>query len=206
MLGEEILDSLNYAIAQFTIIEAMAVLFGVVYIFLAARENIWCWVAAIISVLLYIYICIKAQLYAETGLQVFYLIMAIYGYYQWHTGGSQRQKKEELPISTWPFAIHMIIIVSGAILVIALGYFLANNTNAKMPYLDSFTTIFSMITTYMVTRKKLENWLYWIVIDGAAVYLYVQRDLFITALLFLFYTIIVIFGYFRWLKTYRLQA
>ncbi|MFW5700238.1 MAG: nicotinamide riboside transporter PnuC [Cyclobacteriaceae bacterium] len=206
MPGEELLELLKYAIAQFTIIEAVAVFFGVLYIFLAARENIWCWGAALVSVLLYIYICIKAQLYAETGLQIFYLVMAVYGYFQWRKGGSNRKEKNELPITTWPLKIHAVVIISGAILVFGLGYFLVNYTNAQLPFLDSFTTIFSMITTYMVTRKKLENWLYWIIIDGAAVYLYIQRDLFITALLFLFYTIIVIFGYFQWLKIYRQQA
>lgn len=206
MLGEEIMDSVQYAIAQFTWIEAMAVFFGVLYIFLAARENIWCWAAALVSVSLYIYICLKAQLYAETGLQVFYLVMAIYGYYQWRKGDNKREEKQELPITTWSLKFHLVVIIAGTFSVIGLGYFLANNTNAQLPYLDSFTTIFSMITTYMVTRKKLENWLYWIIIDGAAVYLYVQRDLFITALLFIFYTIIVIFGYFQWLKIYRQQA
>lgn len=204
MLGEEILDSLQYAIAQFTIIEAMAVFFGILYIMLAAKENIWCWAAAIISVLLYIYICIKAQLYAETGLQIFYLVMAVYGYYQWKSGGNE--KKDALPISAWPIKNHVTIIISGVLIVIGLGYFLQNYTQAQLPYLDSFTTVFSMITTYMVTRKKIENWLYWLIIDGAAVYLYIQRDLFLTALLFFGYTIIVIFGYFQWLKIYRQQT
>jgi len=203
MLGEEVLDSIQYAIAQFTVIEAMAVFFGVLYIFLAARENIWCWAAAIISVVLYIFICLKAQLYAETGLQIFYLIMAFYGYFQWRKGDS---KKQALPISTWPWINHMIIIVGGTVLVYGLGYLLQNYTKALLPYLDSFTTIFSMINTYLVTRKKIENWLYWIIIDGAAVYLYIQRDLYLTALLFLAYTIIVIFGYFQWLKLFRKQS
>ena len=202
MLGEEVLDSIQYAIAQFTLIEAMAVFFGVLYIILAARENIWCWAAATISVVLYIFICLKAQLDAETGLQFFYLLMAVYGYFQWRKGDNN---KDELPISTWPWINHLIIIIGGSILVFSLGLFLQNYTNALLPYLDSFTTIFSMINTYLVTRKKIENWLYWIVIDGAAVYLYIQRDLYLTAILFLAYTIIVIFGYFQWLKFYRRQ-
>jgi len=175
------------------IIESIAVLFSILYIILAVKENIWCWGAALISVSLYIYICFSAQLYPETGLQVFYFIMAIIGYYMWN-----KENKEE--IKEWSEIKHLLIILSGAILTFFMGFYFSTYTNSQMPIIDSFTTVFSIIATYMVIKKVLGNWLYWIVIDAVSIYLYFNRDLHLTSLLFICYTIIAIFGYFSWMK------
>ena len=175
------------------IIESIAVLFSILYVVLAVKENIWCWGAALISVSLYIYICFSAQLYPETGLQVFYFIMAIIGYYMWN-----KENKEE--IKEWSEIKHLLIILLGAILTFFMGFYFSTYTNSKMPIIDSFTTVFSIIATYMVIKKVLGNWLYWIVIDAVSVYLYFNRDLHLTSLLFIAYTIIAIFGYFSWMK------
>ena len=83
------------------------------------------------------------------------------------------------------------------------GYLLGAGTDARLPFLDSFTTWSSVLTTYMVARKILENWLYWLVIDAASIYLYLDRELYFTALLFAIYIIIIFFGWFSWLKSYR---
>ena len=175
------------------IIESIAVLFSILYVILAVKENIWCWGAALISVSLYIYICFSAQLYPETGLQIFYFIMAIIGYYMWN-----KENKEE--IKEWSEIKHLLIILSGAILTFFMGFYFSTYTNSQMPIIDSFTTVFSIIATYMVIKKVLGNWLYWIVIDAVSVYLYFNRDLHLTSLLFIAYTIIAIFGYFSWMK------
>lgn len=175
------------------IIESIAVLFSILYVILAVKENIWCWGAALISVSLYIYICFSAQLYPETGLQVFYFIMAIIGYYMWN-----KENKEE--IKEWSEIKHLLIILLGAILTFFMGFYFSTYTNSKMPIIDSFTTVFSIIATYMVIKKVLGNWLYWIVIDAVSVYLHFNRDLHLTSLLFIAYTIIAIFGYFSWMK------
>jgi len=175
------------------IIESIAVLFSILYVILAVKENIWCWGAALISVSLYIYICFSAQLYPETGLQVFYFIMAIIGYYMWN-----KENKEE--IKEWSEIKHLLIILLGAILTFFMGFYFSTYTNSQMPIIDSFTTVFSIIATYMVIKKVLGNWLYWIVIDAVSVYLYFNRDLHLTSLLFIAYTIIAIFGYFSWMK------
>lgn len=189
-----------YAFRQMTLMEVAAVFFSIIYIYLAARENIWCWAAAVVSVILYIIICIRANLLAETGLQFFYLFMAVFGYFQWR--GGKNYSSGSRPIAIWSWQIHLLAIGSGLLLVFILGYLLESYTKAAMPYFDSFTTIFSMITTWMVTKKILENWLYWIVVDGSSVFLYANRELYLTALLFMAYTIIVIFGFFRWRKEY----
>ena len=180
---------------NWTIIESIAVFFSILYVILAAKQNIWCWAAAGISVILYIYICFNTQLYPETGLQIFYLIMAIYGYYNWN------KNDENLQITQWTISKHLLLILIGAVFAFLIGFYFATYTDSKMPIVDSFTTVFSIIATYMVTKKILENWLYWIVIDTVSVYLYFSRDLHLTSLLFIAYTIIAIIGYFAWLNS-----
>ena len=179
---------------NWSIIETIAVVLSVLYVILATKQNIWCWAAAGISVALYIYICFSAELFPETGLQVFYLIMAFYGYYNW------TKKEQDLQITQWSAGKHLTLIITGAIITFLMGFYFATYTSAKMPIVDSFTTVFSVIATYMVTKKVLENWLYWIVIDVVSIYLYYSRELHLTSLLFLAYTIIAIFGYFMWLN------
>ena len=192
-MGEilQILTQLNF---NWSIIESVAVFFSILYVILALKESIWCWGAATISVTLYIYICYTAQLYPETGLQVFYLLMAFYGYYQWNKNDSTLQ------IQQWTTTKHLLILLIGALLTFLMGFYFTIYTNAAMPLVDSFTTVFSVFATYMVTKKVLGNWLYWIVIDAVSVYLYFSRDLHLTSLLFIVYTVIAIFGYFSWLK------
>jgi nicotinamide mononucleotide transporter len=185
------LNNLNF---NWSIIESVAIFFSILYVILALKESIWCWGAAAISVTLYIYICYTAQLYPETGLQVFYLLMAFYGYYQWNKNDSK------LKIQQWKTTKHLLIILLGALLTFLMGFYFTIYTNAAMPLVDSFTTVFSVFATYMVTKKVLGNWLYWIVIDAVSVYLYFSRDLHLTSLLFIVYTVIAIFGYFSWLK------
>ena len=177
-----------------SVLETTAVIFSIIYVILATKQNIWCWAFAAISVALYIYICLNARLLSETGLQVFYLFMAAYGYYSWN------KSDLELEVKEWSVSKHLLIILFGAITVFFVGFYFSTYTNAKMPIVDSFTTIFSIIATYMITKKVLENWLYWIVIDVVSIYLYFNRDLHLTSLLFMLYTIIAIFGYFAWLK------
>ncbi len=185
---------------NWSIIESIAVLFSVLYVILAAKENILCWWAATISVILYIYICFSTQLYAETGLQVFYLFMAFYGYYNWN------KKEQSLQIIEWNISTHLIILILGSILTFLMGFYFTTYTNAKMPIVDSFTTVFSIFSTYLVAKKILGNWLYWIVIDAVSVYLYFSRGLHLTSLLFMTYTIIAIFGYFNWLRMMQKNA
>ena len=191
------LNNLNF---NWSIIESVAVFFSILYVILAAKENILCWWAAGISVTLYIYIFFSVQLYPETGLQVFYLFMAFYGYYNWN------KKEQSLQIIEWNISKHFAVLILGAILTFLMGFYFTTYTNAKMPIVDSFTTVFSIFATYMVVKKILGNWLYWVVIDTVSVYLFYSRDLHLTSLLFMAYTIIAVFGYFNWLKLMQKDA
>ena len=190
------------AILQMSLLEVVAVILSILYLVWAARENVWCWYAAGASVIIYGYIFWEAKLYGETVLQVFYLAMAVYGFWLWKKGADSSER----PISSWTIRHHTLFIGAGTIATLLFGLLLDVRTDSALPYLDSFTTIFAMITTWMVTQKILENWLYWIIVDGVSIYLYVSRELYLTAVLFFAYVIIVIFGYFEWLKLYRRQS
>ena len=191
------LNNLNF---NWSAIECVAVFCSILYIILAAKENIWCWGAGAISASLYTYICLFAQLYSQTGLQIFYLFMAFYGYYHWN------KKDQSLQIIEWSISKHLFILVIGAILTFLMGFYFTAYTNAKMPIIDSFNAIFSICATYMITKKILGNWLYWIVIDSIGAYLYFNMGLHLTSLLFISYAIIAIFGYFSWMKKIEIDA
>jgi len=191
------LNNLNF---NWSAIECFAVFFSILYIILAAKENIWCWGAGAISASLYIYICLFAQLYSQTGLQIFYLFMAFYGYYHWN------KKDQSLQIIGWSISKHLFILAIGTILTFFIGFYFTTFTNAKMPIIDSFNAIFSICATYMIAKKISENWLYWIVIDSIGAYLYFSMGLHLTSLLFISYAIIAIFGYFSWMKKIKIDA
>ena len=181
------------------IIEIIAVISAILYLLLAAKEDVKCWYAAIISSLLYFYIMYDAGLIMEAYLQVFYIIMALYGLLQWKKLIQINSNKR---IRTWSNIQHFIIITSVIILSILTGFILTKYTNAALPFLDAFTSWGAIITTYMVAKKILENWIYWFVIDAISIYLFLSRGLYLTSMLFLVYLIIICFGYIAWRKKY----
>lgn len=175
--------------------EAGAVLFAILYVVLASYEKVWCWPAAAASAGIYIFICYEASLLLETVLQAFYLIMAFYGWYEWLFG---KRDKQQLYIVSMPVRKILFLLIGGIPLVIIAGYVFGNYFQASLPYLDATVTIYSFIATWMVARKIMENWLLWVVIDLLAIYLYANRGLCLSGVLYFLYTVIAIFGYFKW--------
>jgi nicotinamide mononucleotide transporter len=198
----EILEKINQAIVNTTIWEWFAVISGLLYVILISFKKISAWFFAIISSLLYIYLCYSSQLFLETGLQFFYLIMGIYGWYLW----TSVKKIDENRIIKWKIQQHIMNIAISTILFISIGFIFDNYTNQANPYTDAFTTVFSLAATFMVTQKVLENWIYWIVIDTVSVYLFSSRELYMTAMLFVIFTILAIVGYFKWKTLFDSQA
>ena len=183
--------------------ELAAVLLGIAYLLLAVRESIWCWYAAFGSTAIFLYLFWDVGLLMESGLQVYYLAMAVYGWWQWQHGSGD---SGELEITTWSPGRHVLAMGGVLLAALASGFLLDRYTEAVLPFVDSFTTWGSILTTWMVARKVLENWLYWLVIDSVCVYLYLDRELYLTALLFMVYLVIVVFGYRKWLHHYRMQS
>jgi nicotinamide mononucleotide transporter len=187
-------------------LEAAGVLFSVLYLVLAIRESLWCWPAAFISSVLTVIVLFQARLYSESALNVFYAAIAVYGWYQWRYGGhGPGGAAAALPIGTWPLARHVVALAAVGIGGAALGWLLHRYTAAAFPYADSWVTMASIITTYMVARKILENWVYWLVIDSVSLYLYVLRGLDLYAMLFALYLVLVVLGWYRWQRDWRAQ-
>jgi len=185
-------------------LEAASVLFSVLYLVLAIRESLWCWPAAFVSSVLTLVVVFGVHLYSEVALNVYYAAMAVYGWYQWHYGG-RKSGAAELPIGVWPLRMHTLAIGGSAALAAVIGWFMSRHTQAAFPYLDAFVTVSSVVTTYMVARKILENWLYWLVVDSLALYLYWQRELYFFVGLFALYLVLVVLGWIRWHRDWRAQ-
>jgi nicotinamide mononucleotide transporter len=192
-------------VQQLSPLEAAGVLFSVLYLVLAIREHLWCWPAAFISSVLTIVVMFGARLYAEAALNVFYAAMAVYGWYQWRYGG-RRAGAAQLPISVWPLRVHLWVIGGSALARAVVGWAMSRYTAAAFPYFDSFVTVASIVTTYMVAKKILENWLYWLVIDSLSSYLYLQRGLYLYVALFALYLVLVVIGLARWRRDWRAQT
>jgi|TARA_B110000459_G_scaffold69320_1_gene77900 nicotinamide mononucleotide transporter len=178
------------------LLEIVAVIFGVLYTVLMAQNKISCWIFGIIGSLLSVYIFVEyAKLYAEAVLYVFYVFAGIYGWMQW-----KKQKSVE-KVYQQKVSTHVKLILSGTVISLLLYFGLTFFfTEAEKPLIDSFTTVFSFIATYLMAKKWIGNWYYWLVIDAVSVYLYYTRELEIYALLMLVYTILVVYGYWQWKK------
>jgi nicotinamide mononucleotide transporter len=175
--------------------EAGAVILAIAYLLLAVRENILCWYCALVSTTIFTFLFWDVSLLMESALNVYYIIMAIYGWHQWKFGGS---KKSGVFISSLGLRENILIITIILIATLVSGWLLSQHTHAAWPYVDSFTTWASVVTTFMVAKKILENWLYWLVIDSISIPLYIDRGLYLTAILFMVYIVIVIIGYLNW--------
>jgi len=180
--------------------EVLAVISAMAYLLLAVKESVWCWLFAFISTLIYTALFWHVSLLMDSALNVYYMAMAVFGWYQWTRGGPI-----SLPVKSLNFRQHLWIIATIVILSVISGYYLSEHSSAVWPYVDSFTTWASVVTTYLVTQKYLQNWLYWVVIDAVSIPLYIDRSLSLTALLFVFYVIIAVFGYFKWKRHFIQQ-
>lgn len=179
--------------------EYTAVLLSVLYLFLAARQSLWCWPAAFFSTLIYTMLFYNGALLMDSALNVFYMVMAFYGWYSWRNQPlTEHGPHKELAISPWSKHRHFKVIGITFVVSIAMGYVMDNYTHADFAYLDSITTCYSVVATYLIARKVLENWLYWIVIDAISVYLYINKGFYLTCVLFMFYTCMAFWGYLQW--------
>jgi nicotinamide mononucleotide transporter len=199
----DLLTELLVHARAFSWLEMLAVLLAIAYLILAIQQSIWCWLCAALSTACYIYIFIDAKLYMESFLNLFYLGMAVYGWRTWTRGGSNHR---ELPVCVWPWRTHAVAIVTIVGLSAFSGLMLRRHTDAALPFVDSLTTFAAIWTTFLVARKVLENWWYWLVIDAASVVIYWSRDLPLTALLFVIYVLLIPAGLYRWSKSLRVQA
>ncbi len=182
--------------------EILAVILAIAYLVLAIRENRWCWPAGIASALLYLGVFYAAGLYMQAGLQLFYAAMGAYGWWSWRPGADGAAV---LAIHRWPPRRHAVALALIALFSVASGALLDRYTGAASPYLDSAVTWSAILTTGMVARKLLENWLYWFVIDAVSLGLALEQGLYATSGLFALYLALVVLGWRRWRLAWERQ-
>jgi nicotinamide mononucleotide transporter len=196
------LQHLVHAFGMSTI-EWVAVAFGIVSVYLSVRENIWSWPTAIVNVSLYVYIFLKAKLYADMGLQVFYVVISFYGWWNWLYGGANHSELHVTRLSRRLWIALPPVFVAGSV---GLGFFLRANTDAALPFADASLTVASLIAQYLMTKKVLENWAIWVAADVAYIGMYIYKDLYPTAFLYAVFLILAAMGHFEWKKSLRNQA
>lgn len=178
-----------------TTLEAVAVVFGIVSVWLSVREHVVSWPTAIVSVSLYFFVFRDARLYADMGLQIFYAGISAYGWYHWLFGGANRSA---LAVSRAPKPVWTVLPFAWVLGTLVLGTILHRTTDAALPYVDSALTVGSLLAQWMMTRKYLENWAIWVGLDVAYVLLFISRDLRLTAFLYVVYGILAWRGFVEW--------
>ena len=207
-MNQDLIQAMLQAVLQMPAWEVAAALMGVAYVVLAAKESQWCWLFALLSTLIYTVLFWEGQLPMQALLNVYYIGMAVYGFWLWRTQLTQTQgtQTQTLSISTWRWWQHVLFVVVGIVISSLLSLYLQKTGQSQSPVLDAYTTVFSVMNTWLMAKKVLENWLYWVVIDATATVLYFQTGYYATMLLFVLNTVMAVAGYVAWLKLYKQQA
>lgn len=193
-----IITNMNEALQGMSFLELAGAVAGVVGVWLAARQNIWTWPVSLVSVAIYVIVFYDVRLYADMGLNAFYVVTSLYGWYVWLYGGKGHTERKVGNVSKKEFAI---LITLGAAFTLGLGYFLENYTDADLSYTDSATTAVSLIGYWMMAKKQIENWIVWLVVDVVYVGVYTYKELYITSVLYFIFLILCIVGYLDWKRS-----
>ena len=184
-------------------LEIFGTIVGLAYLWFEYKASIYLWITSIIMPLIYIFIYYDAGLYADFGINIYYLIASIYGWYFWLRGrkkGTKSSKSKDLPITKTPRRYFPPLLLVSLVFLFIIAGILIRYTDSNVPWLDSFTTALSIVGMWMLARKYVEQWLVWIAVDIVCFGLYFYKDLYFTSALYGIYTIIAIFGYFKWQK------
>ena len=200
---QSLVTILQQQAATLSLLEVVAVVMALLYLFLAIRQNIWCWFGAGISTAIYVYLFLDAKLYMQSALNGFYFAMAIYGWVVWRSGQTE---ETQLPVVSWPLMTHVYAILLIAAVGLFNGYVLDTQTDSQHAYVDAIVAWGAIWATFLVARKVLENWWYWLVIDIASIFIYWSRDLQLTSVLFAVYVLMIPFGLVSWARSRREAA
>ena len=184
-------------------LEWIAVAFGIGSVFLSTRQNILSWPTAIMNVVLYIAVFYGAKLYADMGLQVVYAVLNAYGWYAWLYGGADRSQLRVSRTSLQTWAVLVVIAMASAVI---LGVTMKRYTDAALPYMDASLTATSLVAQWMMTRKKIENWIVWVAVDLVYIPMYIYKHLYLTAGLYAVWMALSAVGYKQWRQTLQSQA
>lgn len=177
---------------------------GLVYLYYEYNASHKVWIAGLIMPMVSMFVYFRKGLYADFGMNIYYLLMAVYGYLAWtgklRFGRKAESNKEEAPLKIrhLPWQSYLWLVPAAGALWVAIALFLINATDSTVPWADAFTTALSIVGTWMLARKYLEQWITWIMVDSVCVVLYIYKDIYPYAILYAIYTAIAVLGYFKW--------
>lgn len=183
-------------------VEILGTILGLIFLTLEIKENKWLWPVGLLTSIMYIYVFFGAKFYADMSLQFYYVAVSIYGWFRW---SSSSNDKIILPIRNITYQLCIKLSFISIILFLLISYILNNFTDSPIPYWDAFTTSLSIVATWMLAQKFLEQWLVWVFVNAISLGLYVYKGLYPTSILFLFYTILAFYGYLKWKKSMSKQ-
>lgn len=178
-------------------------LFGAFGVYLTVRQNIWCWPVGAIGVALYTVVFYQSRLYADMGLQAIYFVLSLYGWYEWLHGGKDHS---ELHVQRTSKRALVGLLAAGVAGSAILGFTLHRTTDAALPFLDSALTSFSLVAQFMMTRKLIENWILWMIVDVVYVGMFISRGLHLTAVLYVVFFILCVMGIAEWRRSLAKDA
>lgn len=193
---------LSWFIANY--IEILATITGLIYLIYSVQENKLLWLFGFITSALYIYVFLRAKIYADMGINVYYVIISIYGWIHWSS--SKSSGKANLPVQSIKMKLVIWLTLITAVLFLLIAFVLTKFTDSDIALWDAFTTAASITATWMLARKILEHWLVWIVVDSISVGLYIFKGLYPTVILFTVYSILAVLGYIEWKKTWKTES
>ncbi len=185
-------------------IELIGAITGLIYLYFEIEQKVWLWPLGFMTSAFYVYIFYTSKFYADMGLNVYYVIISIYGFYHWLYGGN-RDKVDTLPVTKTPKYLIIWLAISTVIFFILIEYALRHFTDSPVPIGDAFTTALSITATWMLARKYIEHWFLWVGINSVSLALYIYKGLYPTSVLFVFYTTMSVVGYRQWRKEMQLK-
>lgn len=183
-------------------IELLGAILGIVYIFFSIRQSILTWPIGLLTSVLYVWVFFVSKLYADMGLQMYYVAISIYGWYEW-LFGNKTNHSEPIQVSRITLKLSIVLSVISFFLFLLIWFILKNYTDSPVPLADSLATALSIVATWMLARKILEHWLVWIFVDAFSVGLFWYKDLLPTVVLFVVYTVMAYIGYREWKQEYE---
>ncbi len=186
---------------QTTWLEAFAVFFGLLSVWYSKQENILVYPTGIVSVLIYVYLCFEYKLYADMGINAYYFIMSVYGWYNWVN--TKDDSRAQIPVSWNSRSENHLSILFLVCSFLLIRWVLISYTDSDVPNWDATTTSFALVGMWLMAKKKVENWIAWIITDIISVPLYLYKGLPFTAIQFLIFTGLAFWGYFAWKKSYE---
>jgi nicotinamide mononucleotide transporter len=181
-----------------TTLEIFGSFFGFMSVYFTIKQNIWCWYFGLLQVVLYCFIFYTAKLYSDMILHVIYILLQVFGWYNWKYGGSDQSTLRITIEINSPFWISLTVVAT-----FLSGYIMQTKTDASYPYEDAFIMVTSLVAQYLMIKKVLVSWFFWIVVDVVAIIIYFYKGLYFTTVLYIFFLVMAIIGYLEWKKSYN---